>query len=704
MIQGIHLRIGYRLALAFGTLLALLTILAWLALDRMHGLAEAFDELAGRQLETLALTAEIGADADVSARKLLLLMSAPRTQRVSAYAEIDAAHRKLDTAMDRLESRLIDPERQIKVQEVKARLIEYRLAYRDTVDFIEADDLDAARRTMAEQTDDALTLLAQARESLALSEQTITSERAKALDAQLQHDRNIVLALCLTALAAGSLFAAAVTRSIVRPLGRAEATAQRIARGEYTSRVEVTTHDEVGRVSIALNTLAEAVREREVRLLELANTDVLTGLAQRTRFVIEGAAVLQAARERGGCTAMLCFDIDRLKTINAILGFDAGDAVITDAAQRLAAVLGANTSTPGSARLARLAGGTFAALVPVKSATAAQALATELRREVEHKVAWDGQALDLSITAGLALCPEHANTVESLLRNAEQALFEAKRTHSGFAVYAPSLEAARMSHLSLLSDLQEAIDDGQLRQFLQPKLTPTGELRGVEALVRWRHPERGWVQPVDFIPFAERTGRIRGVTDWMLGQAVQTLARWQLDGIELTIAVNVSTQDVQDTTLPQRVQQLLAQHGVAPDRLQIELTETGLMEGGPEPIGVLHALREIGVWLAIDDFGTGHSSLAYLQSLPMNELKVDRTFVRDLNLDERRRELLDSIVKLGHSLGLKVTAEGAETSAELAVLAASRCDLVQGYVFAKPMDTPAFEAWHRERETELTPV
>jgi EAL domain-containing protein (putative c-di-GMP-specific phosphodiesterase class I) len=283
------------------------------------------------------------------------------------------------------------------------------------------------------------------------------------------------------------------------------------------------------------------------------------------------------------------------------------------------------------------------------------------------------------------------------LQRAEQALFEAKRTRVGCSLYTEQLEASRVSHLSLLSDLQEAIEQGQLRQFLQPKVGPDGEIHGAEALVRWCHPERGWVSPADFVPFAERTGRIRMVTDWMLEQALITLARWQEQGLELTIAVNVSTQDIQDRNLPKRVARLLAQYRVDPSRLQIELTETGLMDSGEDPITVLRSLHELGIWLAIDDFGTGHSSLAYLQQLPVHELKIDRAFIQHIDGDARRRALFVSIVQLGHSLGLTVTGEGVETDGELNVIVQAGCDLVQGFLIGKPIDTAAFELRLGER-------
>jgi diguanylate cyclase (GGDEF)-like protein len=479
-----------------------------------------------------------------------------------------------------------------------------------------------------------------------------------------------------------------VARSIVRPLRRAEAVAHRLAAGEYQHRIPITGHDEVSRMSAVMNTLAEAVGEREHRLLRMAHTDHLTGLAQRMRFIAEATGLLAALRPHGGQAALLCLDVDRLKNVNAVLGFDAGDAVLKDAAARLGALFGSD------ARLARLGGGTFVLLLQVEDAEHAPQLAQRVQQAVEHRLEWNRQTLDLSVSVGMALFPAHGDDAESLVRRAEQAMFEGKRRRQPRMLYDPSTEASRRSHLSLLSDLQVAIEGGQLRQFMQPKVSPLdGRLHGAEALVRWLHPQRGWLPPSEFIPFAESTGRIRQVTQWMLEQAAATLAGWQARGIELTLAVNVSTLDLQDSRLPERVAAVLRSHRVPPQRLILELTETGLLASGPDPIRVLHALRALGVGLAIDDFGTGQSSLAYLQRLPVNELKVDRSFVDGVDADARRQALLRSIVDIGHSLQLTVTAEGVETAAEMTVLRQAKCDLVQGYLVAKPMATEAFETW-----------
>lgn len=684
----LRLRIGNRLALAFLVLLSLTLGIAWLAEQRMGNVAARYERLASEQYEVSERVDAARHAADAGARKLLVLISVPRDARVQAYAQIDASNIEVDRALAELDARYLDDGRGEAVRTVLWRLQNYRESYLATADLIEADDLKAARAMLGSQTEETLNLLSEALDELTRRQRATTTRQSTGLRERINTDRQIIWTLCGVALLLGAILALGIAGSIIRPLRRAEAVGHLLAAGDYRQRVPVTSQDEVGRVSAVMNTLADAVGEREQLLLRMAHTDRLTGLAQRVRFTAESGgrlAIWGGHRRRG---VLLCMDVDRLKSVNAILGFDAGDAVLQNAVSRL------STLFDHDACIGRLGGGTFVVLAPLNRGDEASILAQQLQDAVEHKVSWQGHVLDLSVSVGMALFPEHADDAESLLRRAEQAMFEGKRQRQPQMLYNPSLEASRQSHLSLLSDLQEAIDGGQLRQFLQPKVSPRdGRLLGAEALVRWHHPERGWLPPGEFIPFAESTGRIRQVTQWMLEQAVATLADWHARGIDLTLAVNVSTLDLQDSGLPDRVATLLRRHRVPAQRLQLELTETGLMASGPDPIRVLHALREIGVGLAIDDFGTGQSSLAYLQRLPVNELKIDRSFVDGVDSDPRRQALLRSIIDIGHSLGLEVTAEGVETEAELAILRRAQCDLVQGYLIARPMAAEAFEAW-----------
>ena len=688
-----QLRIRTRLGLAFAVLLGLLLALAALSIHRLSSLSDALNRIVDEQSVTRDTVNEINRNAEAAARKLLVLMSADAEMRIAAYAEIDAANHRLDDAMQRLALVLPAGPRMDRHTDLTARLADYRASYIAAADLIEADDFKTAREMLGGDTEAALSLFVGAIHQLATSEERAGVAQARELRAQIDTDRSNVLVLCAAALAAGVLLAVLVTRSIVRPLKRAEAGAQRIAEGQYEHRIQTQARDEIGHVVAAMNTMAAAVGEREAQLRRLADLDLLTGLPQRARFIADGDRLLAGLPEQERLAVLICIDVDRLKAVNAVLGFDAGDALLKGAADKLAALFN------GAAACGRLAGGTFAVLAPVLRLDQARKLADQLRDEVEHKLSWQGQALDLSISLGLAHWPEHAESTEGLLRRAEQAMFEAKRLHQQVAVYNPTSEAARLLHLSLLSDLATAIQNNELRQFLQPKRDlHTGEITGVEALVRWLHPQRGWLPPSEFIPFAERSGRIRQITEWMLERAVRTLARWAEEGCELSIAVNISTVDIQDTGLPARLASLLALHRVDPARLQLEVTETGLMASGADPIAVLHALKAWGVRLAIDDFGTGQSSLAYLQHLPVDELKIDRSFVVDVDRDLRRQALLRSIVGVGQGLGLTVTAEGVENTAELGVITACGCDMVQGYLIAKPMDGPAFETWLRSRE------
>ena len=678
-----------RLGLAFGLLLLLFLGLATLSVERLGDLSRALNRIVDDQAVIRDSVNEINRNAEAVARKLLALMSPDAELRVAAYPEISAANGRLDDAMQRLALVLPAGPRSDRLGEVRERLVEYRASYRVARDLIENDDFLAARAQLGGDTESALSLFVGAVQQLASSEERAGTAQARELRDQIDDDRTRVLALCIGALLCGALLAVAVTRSIVRPLKRAEDGAELIARGEYGHRIDVEAGDELGHMAAAMNTMAQAVGEREAKLRRLADVDLMTGLPQRSRFIADGDRLLAGLPEGERLAVLICIDVDRLKTVNSVLGFEAGDALLKGAAAKLHLLF------EGVAAYGRLAGGTFAALAPVLRLDHGTLLATQLREEVEHKLSWQGQALDLSVSLGVAHWPDHAADTETLLRRAEQAMFEAKRLRQALAVYNPGAEAARALHLSLLSDLAAAIQQDHLRQFLQPKrCLKTGRITSAEALVRWHHPQRGWLPPAEFIPFAERSGRIRQITDWMLARAVKTLAEWEAAGREpLTLAVNISTLDLQDQALPARLAALLAQYRVDPAQLQLEVTETGLMSSSADPIAVLHALKSWGVRLAVDDFGTGQSSLAYLQHLPVDELKIDRSFVQDVHADARRQALLKSIVGVGQGLGLTVTAEGVESEAELAVVQACGCDLVQGYLLAKPMDLPDFEAW-----------
>jgi EAL domain-containing protein (putative c-di-GMP-specific phosphodiesterase class I) len=280
------------------------------------------------------------------------------------------------------------------------------------------------------------------------------------------------------------------------------------------------------------------------------------------------------------------------------------------------------------------------------------------------------------------------------MRNAEVALNAAKRGARGYVWYSEAQEADRLGHLSLVSDLRTAVSDSQLQMWLQPKFSlVTGKAVGAEALVRWQHPTRGFVSPAEFVPFAEQTGYITMVTNWMLREAMRTLVAWAPTHPELSIAVNLSTRDLQDQGFARRVGRMLHAKGVNPEKLRLEITESGLMEDPTRSVELLHALRELGLPLSIDDFGTGYSSLAYLQKLPVNELKIDRSFIDGIDAAPGTQRLVKTMIEMGHGMDMMVTAEGVETEAERDTITGLGCDVMQGYLRSRPLYGAALEQW-----------
>jgi EAL domain-containing protein (putative c-di-GMP-specific phosphodiesterase class I) len=302
--------------------------------------------------------------------------------------------------------------------------------------------------------------------------------------------------------------------------------------------------------------------------------------------------------------------------------------------------------------------------------------------------------VDLTLAIGVAGASAVPATMAQLLRRAETALDAGRVLHLPWMEYRAELEHDMRADLGLLSELSRAVEQGELRMFLQPKVhLAEGAVTSAEALVRWQHPLRGNVPPVEFIPFAEQTGRIHLITQWMLGEAMLLCAHLRAQGTPLQVSVNISTADLAKTGFVDGVLALCTQCGALPDDIRLEVTESGVMHDPAAALLIMHALRRAGFSLSIDDFGTGYSSLSYLQKMPVAELKIDRSFVRDVAAGTDAAVLLESTIELGHRLGLSVVAEGAETAAEWDVLVLLGCDYVQGYFAARPMPVEEFLSW-----------
>jgi EAL domain-containing protein (putative c-di-GMP-specific phosphodiesterase class I) len=344
--------------------------------------------------------------------------------------------------------------------------------------------------------------------------------------------------------------------------------------------------------------------------------------------------------------------------------------------------------------VARLWGARFAFLIDIASEDCARRFAAAVLERLRDPITLDGQRLDIGGSIGIALYPQDGLDAGTLLRRAELALAAAKRRRSGLAFAVEAGEEPAPEQLSLIGDMRAAMADGQFILAYQPKLDfHTGRIVAAEALLRWRHPERGMVPPGSFIPFAEQTGFIREITPWVLDAAIRQLAQWRTQGLEIAVSANLSTLDLLDPELPRRVKALLEFHAVPAAHLCLEITESALMDDPALALAHLNALAALGVKLSIDDYGVGQASLAYLKSLPVNELKLDRSFVTAIADSPRNGAIVQSTIMLSHALGLSVVAEGVETEEELEWLRANGCDVGQGYGISRPMMAADLPGW-----------
>ncbi|MBV9605115.1 MAG: EAL domain-containing protein [Solirubrobacterales bacterium] len=413
-----------------------------------------------------------------------------------------------------------------------------------------------------------------------------------------------------------------------------------------------------------------------------AHHDALTGLANRSSLAETVQEALDDAQEEGTPVAVMLLDIDDFKAINDTLGHELGDVVIQRVARRLGqAVLAGVQGTV----LARIGGDEFGLLVPGARAEAEQ-VAERLLAALDHPLEADSVALHLRASIGIACYPEHGRTALELMRHADVAMYCAKGSDAGFATYAEEDDEYSIDRLALAAQLRRGIERGELVVHYQPKVPlQGGGALALEALVRWNHPQLGCIGPDGFIPLAEQTGIIKPLTEKVLEASLEQCRRWRRAGLEVTVSVNVSTRSLLDHDLPVIIGSLLARLNLHASALQLEITETRIVADAPRARASLEELRAMGVMIAIDDFGTGYSSLSQLQQLPVDEIKIDRSFVTRMESDRQDAVLVHSIIDLGRNLGLRVTAEGVETENVMRVLAELGCDYAQGFHVGRPV-------------------
>ncbi len=534
------------------------------------------------------------------------------------------------------------------------------------------DTLGAARRT---QSPALLALV-----SLSIDEAARTPR-------ELQLALLAITLLGVATFAVGSLYTAARVTTPLRTLARA---AERLGGGDYATPMGgIERSDELGELAQSFENMRVSVAEKQEQILRLAYWDTLTGLPNRAQFGDAVQAAIASAQGTSTTVAVLMLDLDRFKNINAKLGYAVGDRLLKAAAERLAR----QVMREGD-MVARRSGDEFAVLLRESTPELAQSVARRIAQAFEQPLALDEHRLDLTVGVGIACWPEHAADSDTLINRAEMAMVAAKRSHAGPLVYEPAMDDSSAQSLTLLSELRAAVANGELRLHLQPKLAlATGTVAGAEALVRWQHPVRGMIPPGQFIPFAEQTGFIRELTLWVFEACARTWRELQAEGSDMVLAVNLSARDLLDTDLPAKLERRLLEQRVPAEAFCLEITESAVMDDPQRALATLKRLSLMGFKLAIDDFGSGMSSYGYLKQLPVDELKIDMVFVRNMDRDPVDVKLVRSMIELAHNLGLGVVAEGVENARSWELLRELNCDQAQGYHMGKPMPADEFLAW-----------
>ena len=489
--------------------------------------------------------------------------------------------------------------------------------------------------------------------------------------------RDAMLLIDGVALLLAAAIGAVLGRSATRPIGELVLAARRIERGQYETAVDVAGGEEFRSLAATFNTMQSNIAAREADITYHAYHDPLTKVPNRAGAVRTLETLIRAtAREQGA--ALILIELRNLRDINASLGLQMGDEVLREAARRLQQNIAATDT------VARLGETQFLVIAPGCTALRAPLYAGQLTAVIRGGFHLAGVSLDLRLACGVCLFPAHGESAAELLQRAQVALEDADDMRTRVALYRPGQDQEHRRRLALVTDLRRAIDQDQLRLVYQPKVAMASRsVRSLEALVRWSHPELGAVSPAEFVPLAESTGGSRQLTNWVLAAAIRQMGEWRRQRLELDLAVNLSAPDILDPDLSDEILRLLRRERVDSTSLLLEITESAVMRDPQVAVRNMQWLRVAGIRFAIDDFGTGHSSLSQLSVLPVDELKIDRSFMSPG--DPGAVTIVTSTIELGHSMGLKVVAEGVEDAAAWNLLRRLGCDFAQGYLISPPL-------------------
>lgn len=544
------------------------------------------------------------------------------------------------------------------------------------------------------------TLVLDGADYVTLVEVLQTPEESNGVTAILQYSLDLALVpyqplfvvlavLAITALVVSLLGSIAIARGVAKPIQVLDLAARRIQAGTYTDKVAVTQGDEIGRLGETFNQMMDGIAEREARIEHQSLHDAATGLANRA--LCERSLTEIITRNKQDPLTVLLIEIGRVSEINYTLGHETGEDLIRVIGERLSSMIKQGDI------VARHSSTMFSILMPGAGTEDVRPIVDRILRSFEDPVPIGGIHLDVTAAIGEACHPDHGSDAKTLLQRADTAIYEAKASSRLFATYDPDADPHKPERLTMMGELRKGLERGEFKFFYQPKVDIAAQkITHVEALVRWIHPERGFMSPDDFIPLAEQTGNIQKLTEWALETAIAQSKVWQDAGIDIIVAVNLSARDLTNRRLPDQIGKLLETHGIAAKRIVLEITESAIMEDRDNAMAVLTALHKMGHTLSIDDYGTGYSSMAYLKALPVQEIKIDKSFVLNLATNKEDEILVRSTIDLGHNLGLKVTAEGVEDQESLNILNKYGCDTGQGYLISKPMPVEEIETFYRE--------
>ena len=490
--------------------------------------------------------------------------------------------------------------------------------------------------------------------------------------------------ISLGALLASLLGALWLARAVSRPVSLLAEAAQRIGRGNYETRVELTRRDELGFLARAINAMQSGIAVREQQLAHNALHDPLTGLPNRALAMERLGSAISARRS----VVLIYLGIENYRVINEGFGPEGVELIMRESARVMLDALRERDTA------ARITGNEFLLLLESTQIDVGVAMADRLYALLKRPLSIDGHEVALEVCMGIAIYPLNGQSAEELINRAAIARRDAAALPGYLQVYQQDRDLAHQRHIQLIRDLRSAASEGQLQLHYQPKMDiRSGHVRQAEALLRWQHPELGMVSPAEFIPLAERTGSMFLLTGWVIEEGIRQLAEWNRKGLHLQLSLNISAEDLHGETLLMTVERLLKRYQLSAEQLIFEITESTAMRDPEHSLSVLEKLRNGGISLSVDDFGTGYSSLAHLKRLPVQELKIDQSFIRNLDETSEDAVIVRSTIEMSHNLGLKVVAEGVEYQHTLELLERWHCDTAQGYLISRPMDAVAFEAW-----------